>query len=377
MSKKIHACEGQGPYVPECSECADLEYKIEKAQKCCDDAHEQIDDLDETKADEAELERSVQALNGKIEQNQNEIERIESRVDNLVLNSNETRETLWTGQASGVDDTILLSIPPETVSLSVSAGSTGTFSLAHTPKNGSTIKVTFYCLDYSQVASHKWEHWFTGGTSETVSARSGSSLTVGNYQITYDGTQTFTIDGSGVSSSYRPLEVQQAAYDYGFDFLDIYYRSGIYSDKYVRVPWSAISSKIDLEASMHAAVSADNPNYLNFMTTLRRDSDTQFTITVAEEYIIENATGLTAEILDVAGITVTRVDGISKSSSSNTNAEVIDARTGADGTVYPTLKDRLDSENDDLKAADAELKEAFDALGLSVVDGAINVTYTV
>lgn len=61
------------------------------------------------------------------------------------------------------------------------------------------------------------------------------------------------------------------------------------------------------------------------------------------------------------------------------NTEVISARTGADGTRYGSLKGRLDAENEDLNdKIDGEIslvKSQLEAIGFTVVDGAVNITY--
>lgn len=77
MSRPLHMCGEQGLHLAECSECAQLESKIEKAQECCDDAHEKIDDLNEhvdstiqttVAAKTASLQNEINVLDGRVDQ---------------------------------------------------------------------------------------------------------------------------------------------------------------------------------------------------------------------------------------------------------------------------------------------------------------------
>lgn len=77
MSRPLHMCGEQGLHLAECSECAQLESEIEKAQECCDDAHEKIDDLNEhvdstiqttVAAKTASLQNEINVLDGRVDQ---------------------------------------------------------------------------------------------------------------------------------------------------------------------------------------------------------------------------------------------------------------------------------------------------------------------
>ena len=66
---------------------------------------------------------------------------------------------------------------------------------------------------------------------------------------------------------------------------------------------------------------------------------------------------------------------IAPSGEAPSAAEIINARIGYDSTVYNTLGEAIRTQVDDLHTDIKAVEDSFEALGLPVVDGAINITF--
>lgn len=107
-----------------------------------------------------------------------------------------------------------------------------------------------------------------------------------------------------------------------FDFLDIYYKVSNGGIKSTRIPTSDFPNSFVLEGSAHLAVGGSQPFFYNFLSTISKTSASKLTITAASEYVVEGSSNLTAEIVSVPGITITRIDGITTPGNSKGVIEV-------------------------------------------------------
>lgn len=95
-----------------------------------------------------------------------------------------------------------------------------------------------------------------------------------------------------------------------FDFLDIYYKGTNGGIKYTRIPTDNFPNSFVLETSGHVSVSG-TPFFYNFLSTITKTTTSKLTISAVSEYVVEDSSSLTADIIATGGIEITRIDGIS------------------------------------------------------------------
>ena len=106
------------------------------------------------------------------------------------------------------------------------------------------------------------------------------------------------------------------------------------------------------------------------------------TLAVIADYIVKHGEidGDTIEdLIEAVENEIGTLANLSTTAKTNIVAAINEvlANQGALSSLSTTAKTTLVAAINELKSGEDDLKEDFDALGLSVVDGAINVTYTV
>lgn len=192
--------------------------------------------------------------------------------------------------------------------------------------------------------------YFTSAkTTEYVvpTGTSAASLTeLPNIKQSEEITSATVSGGNQVATSVR-FDNTEITLNYSINTIGVYARVGTDTEETLLAVITAIT------ADVMPSYSAANPVSYVYSINLAISNASNINIIVAPtgapNYAEFNELGAEVEALD---------------------EEVQNARIGADGITYPTLGDAIRTQN-------SLLKSQISALGLSVVDGAINITYTV
>lgn len=102
----MKVCGKRDVLVPECSDCSELEERVDAVEKCCDDAHEEIDTLNTDKADKGYVDDSIENVNQTIV---DVADTLGERIDNIITASEPSVITLWEGVMDSIGDSANLS----------------------------------------------------------------------------------------------------------------------------------------------------------------------------------------------------------------------------------------------------------------------------
>ena len=102
----MKVCGKRDVLVPECSDCSELEERVDAVEECCDDAHEEIDTLTTDKADKGYVDDSIENVNQTIV---DVADTLGERIDNIITASEPSVTTLWEGVMESIGDSANLS----------------------------------------------------------------------------------------------------------------------------------------------------------------------------------------------------------------------------------------------------------------------------
>lgn len=101
----MKVCGKKDIHVPECSDCSELEGRVDAVEECCADAHEEIDTLEEGKAGKDYVDEQLGLVNSEII---SVSDTLNERIDNIISVSEPSIRTLWEGTLSDNGDSVHL-----------------------------------------------------------------------------------------------------------------------------------------------------------------------------------------------------------------------------------------------------------------------------
>lgn len=106
--RTIHSCKDEHVVLPHCSDCEEIDARLTAVEECCEDAHEDINGLDEEMTSLDNTKASIEYVNESVGGVESDIENLETRLNNVIIENGVT-ENLWTGETGTKNELLNLS----------------------------------------------------------------------------------------------------------------------------------------------------------------------------------------------------------------------------------------------------------------------------